>query len=268
MRNKKDLIQIILLGAITIILFAGLVLTAIHFKKTESQKNSPTINEKQERKEDNKTQDKEEKNSQENGSNSNSNLNKETPKPTQNTESGNNSNQSQSPTQTPVPEAIQDEASVVSFFENLDISVATYQDENNPSFREKAKNAFTTVIDFLFYDSAIHGITFKELTTSAKLKVLKIALKIDHKIDSYFPNYKTTIKTKMQNLKGKVALLYLETTAKLCESVGESACNEARQDFKNMKESFGFTWDIIKSAASSSYSSLKTILNEWYQSIK
>lgn len=269
MKNKKDLIQIVLLGIITIILFAGLVLIAVHFKKVERENNTQNIPENQSNEKENKQ---EESTFQENIDHSTSIPNQSTPNSTTKPNTGNGTENitPSNPSPTPNQDSSQNknETDVVSYFENLDYSVATYQDENNPTFREKVKNAFTTVVDFLFYDSTIHGYTFKELTTSAKLKVLKVALKIDNKIDSYFPNYKTTIKSKMQNLKGKAALLYLETTSKLCESVGESACNEARADFKNMKESFGFTWDIIKSGASSSYTSLKTILSEWYQSIK
>lgn len=264
MKNKKDLIEIILLGTIAILLFVGLIFIAIHFKKSENledfRKQEQTNVEKEV---ENNSFPKEEQSSPEP-----TETNPQEPEKTTIPKSTINPTSKPSPTPIPTQEPVKNEENVLSYFETLSTSVATYQDENDPSFREKAKNAFTTVVDFLFYDSTIHGYTFKELTTTAKLKVIKIALKIDNKIDSYFPNYKTTIKSKMQDIKGKAALLYLETTSKLCETVGESACNEARVDFKNMKESFGLTWDIIKSAASSSYKSLKTILNEWYQSIK
>jgi len=176
-------------------------------------------------------------------------------------------NPSNSPTPSPTPsiDTTFDEGEVVSYFTSLEEGAFK---EDDPSFKEKAKNAFVTVVDFLFYDKEIKGYTFRELTSSAKLKIIKIALSIDNKIDEYFPDYKNTIKEKMTNLKGKAALLYLETTAKLCDSVGESACEEARSDFKNMKETFGFTWDLIKSGASKGYSKLTEILSEWYQSIR
>jgi len=120
----------------------------------------------------------------------------------------------------------------------------------------------------LFYDTTIKGYTFDELTNEAKIKVLTLALKIDNKIDKYFPDYKEIIKEKASSFKEKVALTYLEVTAKLCENVGSESCNLARENFKDMKESFGFTWDGIKKVASTSASKLATLLKEWYQSIK
>ena len=186
-----------------------------------------------------------------------------TPIPTKTPESTNVP--TSSPNSTPSIESTYSEAEVVSYFTSLEASAFPSDDV---SFKDKAKNAFTTIVDFLFYGTEIKGYTFSELTSSAKLKIIKIALSIDNKIDEFFPDYKNTIKEKMTNLKGKAALLYLETTSKLCESVGDSACLEARRDFKNMKESFGFTWELIKSGTSKGYNYIKEILDEWYKSIR
>ena len=41
-----------------------------------------------------------------------------------------------------------------------------------------------------------------------------------------------------------------------------------KKSFKDMKESFGFTWEGIKTVASTSASKLSVLLKEWYQSIK
>ena len=107
-----------------------------------------------------------------------------------------------------------------------------------------------------------------ELSLETKIKVLKIVASIDNKIDSYFPNYKDTIKEKYSNFKGAVAVLYLETINKFCDKVGENVCNEAREDFNNMKESFGYTWDILKEVLTKSKDKASLILSEWYKSIK
>ena len=162
------------------------------------------------------------------------------------------------------------ESDVVSYFEELNQNIDTYKSSDNTTMKEKIKTGFITVVDFLFYDGVIKGHTFDELTGEAKIKVLTLALKIDNKIEEYFPNYKESIKDKTSALafKEKVALLYLEATAKLCESVGEDSCNLARENFKDMKESFGFTWEGIKKVASTSASKLSVLLKEWYQSIK
>lgn len=156
------------------------------------------------------------------------------------------------------------EEQLVTYFQTENTSIDSLKDENNQTFREKAKTIFTNTIDFIFYDKEIKGYTFKELTLMTKLKIMKIALTIDNKIDSYFPNYKDQVKSTYSSIKTKLVVLYLSTTSKLCEQVGGQTCTQARSDFKTMKESFGFTFSLIKSGASN----LKVVIEEWYQSIK
>ena len=154
---------------------------------------------------------------------------------------------------------------VISYFEELEDTVSNSQHkEITENIKTTLKNVFTTTVDFLFYDEPIKGYTFKELTTEAKLKICKIALSIDNKIDTYFPNYKDTIKSGVTSLKAKVISLYLELTSKLCEKVGDNTCEQARADFKNMKDVLKIDWNLIKEFASTS----KGALSEWYQSIK
>lgn len=260
----KDRRDLFILGGISVVLIVLLVFSAVKFKIDTDRENSTNHN----------------SNIQDNGTENDENSDVDdvvvpsstpgdtsnpspSPVPTKTPELPNAP--TSSPTATPSIEPIYGENEVVSYFTSLEASAFS---SDEVSFKDKAKNAFTTIVDFLFYDSEIKGYTFSELTSSAKLKIIKIALSIDNKIDELFPDYKNTIKEKMTNLKGKAALLYLETTSKLCESVGEDACDEARRDFKNMKESFGFTWELIKSGASQGYNHLKEILDEWYQSIR
>ena len=176
-------------------------------------------------------------NSNNNSSSSNNNVN-------DTNSSGNSSNSSSS------------EEDVVSYFQNEEAKFSTYN-ESNPTFREKAKNAFITVIDFIFYNKEIKGHTFNDLTTSAKLQVIKIALTIDHKIEEYFPNYKDTIKDKYKDIKGQLAVKYLEFTSMLCDKVGSDTCNQAKEDFNNMKSSFGFTWSMLKELATNGKDKIK-----------
>ncbi len=251
-KEQKEKLELILLSVITLLLVGLLVFSAVRFKM-EQKANSDQDKNQSHEKEDT---DKEESVPTEIPEIS-SPPGLSTPLPTPSIPS--------SSSETPSLSDDKNEENVISYFSSLEASSFQSQDVR---FVEQAKNAFTTVVDFLFFGSEIKGYTFSELTTSAKLKVIQIALSIDHKIDAYFPDYKESIKIKTTDLKAQAALLYLEQTAKLCDTVGEEACNEARRDFKNMKESFGFTWDMIKDGASQGYSYLKEVLNEWYQSIK
>lgn len=169
------------------------------------------------------------------------------------------------PSATPVPNPeanIRSESDLIQYFQNYDNTISTYAgQEENPTIRESAKNIFVKIVDFLFYNGEINGYTFSGLTTSAKLQLLKIGLSIDNKIDSYFPGYKDSIKSGFTKIKAKLMELYLDVTSSACEAVGSDICNQAKEDFKNMKESFGLTFDLLKDLGSSAIGAIR----QWYE---
>lgn len=162
-------------------------------------------------------------------------------------------------------ETIENEDSLVAYFES-ESNLITTSNQEDSSLRLKAKTLFTDIIDFIFYGKEIKGYTFSGLTNTAKLKIIKLALTIDHKIDEYFPDYKEVIKDKYTSMKGKLALKYLEFSASLCNSVGSDTCNQAKEDFNTMKNSFGFTWQLVKELASTGSSKVKDLYEAWRDS--
>jgi flagellar basal body-associated protein FliL len=141
----------------------------------------------------------------------------------------------------------------VEYFE----SVEKTNDEN------KLKKGFTNVVDFLFYGKEINGKTLSELTDSAKLKIMKIALSLDSKIDDRFPGYKNKISDKYKEIKSKVVELYVDTTTKICDN-HEQLCIDAKNDFNSLKDSFGLTFDYIKKYGSKGLDKIK----EWYENFR
>lgn len=183
--------------------------------------------------------------------------------------SGGSSNPHPTPSSTPSSHPTEEkhytEEDVIQYLVDEEKMITDYQGTQvTDGVLSKIKKGFTTVVDFLFYGTTIHGYTFEQLTTTAKLKVLKLALNIDHKIDQYFPGYKETIKEGFSNLKAKAVSLYLSTTAKLCEVVGSDTCTQAREDFQNMKQYLKIDWNLIKGFVSNGTGALK----EWYESIR
>ncbi len=152
---------------------------------------------------------------------------------------------------------------------NKEEQLNTYIDEveidlDKENADNKLKTTFVTLIDFLFYDGTIKGVTFSELSDTAKLKVLKIALAVDQKIDTYFPDYKEKISTTTNriytNCKEKIVAKYFEITTKICNK-DEETCTSAKNDFQDMKKYYTITWDFIKNLAQKGLSNLK----EWYE---
>lgn len=146
---------------------------------------------------------------------------------------------------------------ILTYIKNADINY-TEKEKNH------LKNAFITIVDFLFYDGTINGVTKDEITTKTKLNVLTFALKLDQQIEKIIPNYKETISTKTghiyTNIKEKGVEMYLQITMKLCEN-NEPLCEDAKQGFHDMKTSFGISWNFIKNITQTGINNLK----DWYE---
>ena len=138
-----------------------------------------------------------------------------------------------------------------------------FEDVEKTNSESKLKKGFTNVVDFLFYGKEIKGKTLSDLTDSAKLKIMKISLSLDSKIDDKFPGYKSKISDKYKEIKAKVVELYVETTTKICTN-HEQLCIDAKNDFNSLKDSFGLTFDYIKKYGIKGLDKLK----EWYEDFR
>ena len=152
---------------------------------------------------------------------------------------------------------------------NADTELITYMNEtesyfNDANLKEEAKIRFISIVDFLFYNGTIKGYTLNDLSSKAKLQVLKIALSIDSKIEEYYPGYKETINSTTGKIytgvKNKIIESYLSTTTKIC-NYDKTLCENAKKDFQDIKTAFSITWNVIKDLISSGADHLK----EWYE---
>lgn len=149
--------------------------------------------------------------------------------------------------------------------ESENINIVKYFEDSATSNNEKTlKEGFVNIIDFLFYNKEISGVTFDQITTKTKLEIIKIALKLDTKIEEYFPGYKAAISNTTNkiytNIKSKLITLYLDLTVKVCSNNTE-LCEDAKSDLQDLKKSFSISWDFIKDISSKNISKLK----DWYE---
>ena len=209
---------------------------------------------------------------QENNTNLNeTNENKNTNNSTNNNPTNNNSNvtnhnkpNNTNTNKTPTNKNSNNNVSTKSADEAVLEYVNKVESDADKGITDTLKSGFITVVDFLFYNGEIAGHTFNELSTSAKLEVLKAALWIDDKIDNVFPGYKETISNGANKVytsaKNLIVSTYLDITTSICENHSD-LCESAKNDFQSLKKSFGFTWDLIKDLASSGLDKLKN----WYE---
>ena len=179
----------------------------------------------------------------------------------------------------PTKESLEEESSttnditIINYINDVEKEVTTLtNNENSISTKEKLKNTFITLTDFIFYNGTINGITFNELSSSAQEKVLEIYTNIDRKIESYYPNYKETIKTTSQNIYTNIIEQANILKEKYKQKIGEETYNNNQkimeEDLNNLKDNLSPTVDYIKEKSQNTYEELKEKANNWYQNYK
>ena len=139
-------------------------------------------------------------------------------------------------------------------------------------FLDSAKGVFISVVDFLFYDGSISGVTFDELTDSGKRKVLEIASSIDSTIENKFPGYKETISDKASNAFNKASEIIKKGANDLNDFAREKLGEDNYQSIIDAKEELiVYTKNAINfigDVSSSLWNSAEDKLNNWYQNFK
>ncbi len=136
------------------------------------------------------------------------------------------------------------EEEVVSYISEVEqeVEALSQGQQNSKSVKEKLEDTFITLTDFIFYGGSIKGVTFHELTDSAKEKVLTLYEKIDSTIESKFPNYKENIKSTAKKsyttVVSKASELKDTIISKYKEKVGEEAYNNVVDSFTEDKNRF------------------------------
>ena len=175
-------------------------------------------------------------------------------------------------------EVISSDEEFVTYINNVEqeVTTITEQEEVTAEDQKVLENTFITLTDFIFYGGEINGVTFDELTDSAKEKVLDLYDKIDTKIESVFPNYKENIASKSQdvyaNLKKEITELKDKIKDKYIDKHGqdkydnlENAYNESKE---NLKDSAQNTYETLKDVSTEFYENTKNKAENWYKNYK
>ena len=139
-------------------------------------------------------------------------------------------------------------------------------------FLDSAKGVFISIVDFLFYDGEINGVTFDELSDSGKKKVLEIASSIDSAIENKFPGYKETISDKASNAFNKASEIIKKGANDLNDFAREKLGEDNYQSIIDAKDELVYytknAINFIGDVSSSLWNSAKDKLNNWYQNFK
>lgn len=145
-------------------------------------------------------------------------------------------------------------------------------ESNSSNFSDKAKATFISIVDFLFYDGTIKGVTFNELTDAGKQKVLELANKIDVKLEEKSPGYKEKIYSTTSNAYNKASEIIKNGASSLNNFAKEKLGDENYNSIIGAKDELvkysKNALNLVGSAGSKLFSSTKDKLNDWYQNFK
>lgn len=173
----------------------------------------------------------------------------------------------------PVKDLSEKDQKAIDSFSLLNNEVDTMlKSDKDASFEDKAKGIFITIIDFIFYDGKINGVTFNELTDAGKQNVLKLASVIDEKLEGVFPGYKESITTTTKNAFNKASEIIRNGAKDIDSFAHEKLGDEYYQEIINAKDEFiKYTKDafsFLGSVGSNLFNKGKDYLNSWYQEFK
>ena len=164
-------------------------------------------------------------------------------------------------------EVIETDEEFVTYINNVEQEVTAIAEKEEVTAEDQKvlENTFITLTDFIFYDGEINGVTFDELTDSAKEKVLDLYDKIDTKIESVFPNYKeniaSTSKDVYANIKKEITELKDKIKDKYIDKHGQ-------ENYDNLENAYNESKETLKDSAQNTYETLKDVSTEFYENTK
>lgn len=160
---------------------------------------------------------------------------------------------------------------VIQYFETAEVKVDTMYDSID-KVKTEGKALFVKLVDFVFYDTEINGIKFKDLTVATQEKLIAIVNRIDRKIESKIPGYKETVtdyagKTYTYlSEKLRQGITYIDT--KISKNVNQDKYAEVKEEtsgaLDTIKESVSKAIDISKETLTTGKEKLK----KWYEGWK
>ncbi len=184
----------------------------------------------------------------------------------------NNSNPTETPTSTNNNNNNENNLSskdqkVIEEVENLEHNVDTLL--TNSKDDKTFKGVFISLVDFLFYDGKIKGITFAELTDQGKQKVLSIVARIDAKIEAKFPGYKEKISSKTSAAFNKISELIKKGAANINDFTKEKLGETDYQALIDEKDELVLytknAFSLVKNFSTNLWNKTTTKLKEWYE---
>ena len=143
------------------------------------------------------------------------------------------------------------------FFSDAKKELTEYiESDDFQNLKEKGKYYVTTGIDFIFFDKEINGITFDQMSTEFKIRVMNDVAALDNAVEAYFPGYKESFSSKYQIAAEFVSSKYLDMVDVIKEYLGEDNWNA----LGNMKDKI---WGDLTTTKDQAIEDIKELYKSW-----
>ena len=143
-----------------------------------------------------------------------------------------------------------------------EIIVEHFEEITEDNDETNIDKGYKEIVDFIFNDKKINGISFKELEEDVKIKILSIGVKIDSKIDELFPNYKDNINEKYKNIKDKLSLMLFNITSDICNE-NKNMCDKTKEIYNDVKEEIVVDFNKLKEISDDEFNKVVDFIKDY-----
>ena len=159
---------------------------------------------------------------------------------------------------------------VLKYYQDEETKIKRLLNSNDKDMKQKVSEKVVTLVDFLFYDGEIKGITRTDISDETKNKLMNIIEKVDTKIEKRFPDYKEKISDKTSDALNFIKEKGTNGIHKLDDYLNQKVDNYdefkdvANSIISNTKDDFSEVKDLAKSG----FSKVKDYYENWREDVK
>ena len=159
---------------------------------------------------------------------------------------------------------------VLKYYQDEETKIKRLLNSNDKDMKQKVSEKVVTLVDFLFYDGEIKGITRADISDETKDKLMNIIEKVDTKIEKRFPDYKEKISDKTSDALNFIKEKGTNGIHKLDDYLNQKVDNydefkdAANSIISNTKDDFSEVKDLAKSG----FSKVKDYYENWRVDVK
>ena len=159
---------------------------------------------------------------------------------------------------------------VLKYYQDEETKIKRLLNSNDKDMKQKVSEKVVTLVDFLFYDGEIKGVTRADISDETKDKLMNIIEKVDTKIEKRFPDYKEKISDKTSDALDFIKEKGTNGIHKLDDYLNQKVDNYdefkdvANSIISNTKDDFSEVKDLAKSG----FSKVKDYYENWREDVK